>query len=317
MFTSLSPHSRAVLQALFITFLWSTSWVLIKLGLRDAIPALTFAGLRYVLAFLCLLPLLLRRPHDVAALRQLPRASWLRLALLGLLMYSATQGAQFVGLAYLPSITVNLLLSLTSLIVAGLGIWLLREHPTGVQWFGVAVYVVGVVIFFFPLSLPQDQLFGIGVVLGGVLANAAAALLGRAINRAGALSPLAVTVATMGMGSVVLLAAGMTFQGLPAISLTGWLLITWLAVVNTAFAFTLWNHTLRELSAMESSIINNMMMVQIPILAWLFLGEGISLKSGVGFAIAGVGILIVQVRRLPRRRAGVAVTGLEHAQTGE
>ncbi len=50
-----SPHGKAVLQALFVTFLWSTSWVFIKLGLTD-IPALTFAGLRYSLAFLCLLP---------------------------------------------------------------------------------------------------------------------------------------------------------------------------------------------------------------------------------------------------------------------
>lgn len=50
-----SPHLIAILQALFVTFLWSTSWVLIKFGLVD-IPALTFAGLRYGLAWLCLLP---------------------------------------------------------------------------------------------------------------------------------------------------------------------------------------------------------------------------------------------------------------------
>ena len=55
---SISPQTRARFQALFVTFLWSTSWVLIKIGLQD-IPALTFAGLRYGLAFLCLLPFLL------------------------------------------------------------------------------------------------------------------------------------------------------------------------------------------------------------------------------------------------------------------
>ena len=33
------PHFTAVFQALFVTFLWSTSWVLIKIGLVD-IPAL-------------------------------------------------------------------------------------------------------------------------------------------------------------------------------------------------------------------------------------------------------------------------------------
>ena len=45
-----SPSSNLipVLQALFVTFLWSTSWVLIKVGLKE-IPAISFAGLRYTL----------------------------------------------------------------------------------------------------------------------------------------------------------------------------------------------------------------------------------------------------------------------------
>ena len=55
----LSNQSRfwAILLALFVTFLWSTSWILIKIGLKE-IPALTFAGLRYLLGFFFLLPLL-------------------------------------------------------------------------------------------------------------------------------------------------------------------------------------------------------------------------------------------------------------------
>ncbi|MDL1890548.1 DMT family transporter, partial [Nitrospirales bacterium NOB] len=64
----ISSHMRAVLQALFVTLLWSSSWVLIKQGLKD-IPALTFAGLRYTLAFLCLLPLAARR-GDLRTLRR-------------------------------------------------------------------------------------------------------------------------------------------------------------------------------------------------------------------------------------------------------
>ena len=46
-------HHLPALQALFVTFLWSTSWVLIKFGLQE-IPAIGFAGLRYALAFLLL-----------------------------------------------------------------------------------------------------------------------------------------------------------------------------------------------------------------------------------------------------------------------
>ncbi|MDO9489806.1 MAG: EamA family transporter, partial [Sphingomonadaceae bacterium] len=66
-----------------------------------------------------------------------------------------------------------------------------------------------------------------------------------------------------------------------------------------AFAFTLWNHTQRTLGATESSLINNTMLVQIAILAWLFLGERPTLLQLAGLAVAAAGILIVQ---LPRRR---------------
>ena len=89
------PASRrlpAILQALLVTFLWSTSWVLIKLGLQASLPALSFAGLRYSLAFACLLPLLLANPGQRRALRSLSPAAWRQLALLGVVYYSLTQG---------------------------------------------------------------------------------------------------------------------------------------------------------------------------------------------------------------------------------
>jgi drug/metabolite transporter (DMT)-like permease len=65
-------------------------------------------------------------------------------------------------------------------------------------------------------------------------------------------------------------------------------------------AFTLWNHTLRTLSAMESSIINNTMLIQIAVLAWLFLGESLSWRMVLGMVLAALGTLLVQVRRRPR-----------------
>jgi len=56
----LPSRLAAVLQALLATFLWSTSFVLVKGGLRE-IPPLTFAGLRYGIAAVCLAPFALRR----------------------------------------------------------------------------------------------------------------------------------------------------------------------------------------------------------------------------------------------------------------
>jgi len=290
-----SPHLWAVVQALFVTFLWSTSWVLIKFGLED-IPALPFAGLRYTLAFLCLLPFALRS-GQLGQLRRLPAGTWLRLIALGLLFYSVTQGAQFLSLFYLPAMTVSLLLSFTTALVALLGIFLLGERPSALQWGGIGLYLAGVLVYFYPVSFPKAEIVGLIVACVGVLANALSSILGRDVNRSGELEPLAVTVVTMGIGAVVLLGGGIAAQGLPRLTWTHGAIILWLAVVNTALAFTLWNRTLRTLSAMESSIINNTMLFQIAVLAGLFLSEPLSGRKVLGMILAALGTLAVQIRR--------------------
>ncbi|MDX1520139.1 MAG: DMT family transporter, partial [Anaerolineae bacterium] len=284
-----------ILQALLVTFLWSTSWVFIKFGLAD-IPALTFAGLRYSLAFICLLPFGLGSASR-ARLRGLSKLDWLRLLGLGLLFYTVTQGAQFLGLTYLPAITVNLLLSFSAVVVTLMGIYFLKEFPIIFQWGGMGLYLVGAVIFFYPATFPTAQLFGLIVVIVGVLANAGSAVLGRAVNRHGDLPPLTVTLVSMGLGAFTLLAIGLIVEGIPRLNWLNWATIIWLAVVNTAFAFTLWNRTLQVLSALESSIINNTMMIQIPVLALIFLGERIGWREGIGMVLAGVGIAVVQLWR--------------------
>jgi drug/metabolite transporter (DMT)-like permease len=255
-----SPQAVAVFQAIFVTMLWASSWVLIKLGLRASLPALTFAGLRYVLAFVCLMPFVLLNPAHRSALRSLTRKDWGMLALLGIVYYTLTQGS--------PG-----------------------------QWFGIILTVIGVALYFLPVDANRFQIIGLLVAFGGVVTNAASALLGRQVNRRATLSPLLITFISMGFGSILLLVLGITIQGLGNIDLQSWLLIAWLAIVNTAFAFTLWNHTLRTLSAVESSVINSLMMPQIAILAFVFLGERLSSKEITGLVLVGLGVMIVQLRK--------------------
>jgi drug/metabolite transporter (DMT)-like permease len=229
-------------------------------------------------------------------LQKLSKRDWMQLAVLGLLFYAITQGTNFIGLSYLPTVTVSLLLSFSPVVVALLGILILRERPLLRQWLGIGLCLIGAILYFYPLLLPNGQSIGFIVVLIGVLANALSSILGREVNRSGNISPLTVTVVSMGVGGLVLLASGLAFQGLPQLSLTNWGIILWLAVVNTAFAFTLWNHTLRTLSAMESTVINNTMLIQIAFLAWLFLGESLNRKEIVGMVVVGMGALLVQLR---------------------
>ena len=94
----------------------------------------------------------------------------------------------------------------------------------------------------------------------------------------------------------------MSNTGLPAINLQSWAIILWLALVNTAFAFTLWNHTLRTLTAMESSIINGTMMIWIPIFAVIILNETIAWKEVIGLVITILGTLIVQLKKSPKAK---------------
>ena len=288
----ISPRLRAILQALLVTFLWSTSWIFIKRTL-DEVPPLTFAGLRYTIAFLILVPGLWRHQPEI---RALSAKEWKLLILLGIVFYPVTQGGQFLALSYLDAISLSLLFNFIPLLVAMFSIIVLREIPSRLQWIGIAVFLFGVMLYFFPISFANGRGTGLLFAAINVVGAATASVLGRKINRDGTISPLVVTGVSMGIGSFLLLGTGVAVQGLPPISLSAWAVIGWLAVVNTAFAFILWNSSLQILSAVESSIINNMMLVQIAVLAWLFLGEQPTTRGLVGLAFAIVGVLLVNLK---------------------
>ena len=291
----ISKQVEAVLQALLVTLLWSTSWVLIKIGL-DEIPALTFAGLRYSMAFLCLLPLALLR-HNRRYLKSMSGNQWLQLALLGILYYAIVQGLIFLALAYLPAASTSLVWSLTSLFVALAGTIWLGEKLSWIGWFGVGLSVAGPLVFFSQAARIPAGGLGLVIAIFGMLANVGAAILGRYVNRQENLPPVMITTISMGVGAFVLLLAGTGIEGMPALNWSHLAIIAWLAVVNTAFAFTLWNHTLRTLNAAQSSVINNTMVIQVALLAWLFLGESLDGWEWLGIILAGAGAVLVQLRR--------------------
>ena len=291
-------HSRlkAILKAVFVTFLWSTSWVLIKIVLRGNIPAITFAGLRYTLAFLCLVPFVLINPSQRTALKKLTRREWGKLALLGVVFYSITQSAMFLALSYLPANMVNLLLNLTPVFVGVAGIFMLKEHPTTIQWTGIGLAVLGVGIYFFPLSLPEGQIIGVGIGVFCMMMNVASSILSREVNRGGTLPPLVVTFVSMGLGSVLMLTTGLVFQGFGTLTIKDWVIIAWMAVVNTSLAFNLWNQSLQILTAVESSVLNSLMMPQIAVLAVVFLGEALNPRTITGLVMVGIGTIVVQLK---------------------
>ena len=140
-------HIIPILQALLVTFLWSTSFIIIKWGLIE-IPPITFAGLRYILAFLCFIPFILKKKY-INEIKDLKPPQWNKLILLGIVFYTFTQGTQFLGLYFLPSVTVSLMLNFTPLIVAIMGIYFLNEKPTMLQWIGGLYLSLAYLLIFF------------------------------------------------------------------------------------------------------------------------------------------------------------------------
>lgn len=298
---------RAVGTALLVTFLWSSSWVLIRWGLDDeALEPLTFAAMRYGLAATVLALWVASSAKHRSGVASLDRSVVAQVIVLGVVFYALTQGAQFVAIDNQPAATTSLVLSMTPLLVASLAGRSLAEKPSSRQLAGALLVAVGAWLYFAgDLGATAVGMTAAGV---GLAANVTSALLGRRVNRPAHTSPVVVTALSMGVGAALLVVVGVSVEGIPSVSARAWLLIAWLAVVNTALAFTLWNRSLRRLSAVESAGINNTMLVQIALLAWLFLAEVPGLPELGGILLVSAGVFLTQaagVRRGPAARSPV------------
>jgi drug/metabolite transporter (DMT)-like permease len=285
---------KAIILAGIVTFIWATSWIMIKEGLKE-IPALTFAGLRYSIAVVVLMPFFLRK-NTLSQVKLLQRNDWIKLLSLGVVGFAFAQGALFLGLSYLPTVTIGLVLNLSSLFVAWLSNFALKERPTWLQWTGVLLNLIGILFYFSPSGAIKGN--GLGWLFAGIslFANVVGSIITRSLNRGGRINPLIVTVISMGFGALLMLFTGILWQGLPPFGLKSFMFLMILAVINTALCFVLWNYSSQTLTATESSIINSLMLVQVAILAWVFLGETQDLKQIIGLVLALAGVVVVQLR---------------------
>ena len=301
-------HLTAVAAALVVTFLWSSSWVLIRWGLDDeALEPLTFAALRYGLAALVLVAWVGGRRSLRDEVRSIDRSMVAGLVVLGVVFYAATQGAQFVAIAHQPAATSSIVLSWTPLLVALVAARALAEPPSARQVVGSLLVVAGAWLYF--AGDLGATTVGMVAAIVGLGSNVAASLLGRAVNRRADLSPVVVTAVSMAVGAVVLVAVGVVTEGVPSMSARAWIIVGWLAVVNTAFAFTLWNLSLRRLSAVESAAINNTMLIQIGVLAWIFLDERLGPVEIVGMAAVSIGVFAAQTASASRSQRAESGAG--------
>jgi len=293
--TMKSNRLQAITQGLLVCVIWASSFVLVKMGLAYLKP-LTLAGLRYFTAFLLLLPLMARRGdrggvtlplHDPAP------GHWGRLFIIGLCAYTIGNGTLFWGLQYLPATTGSFLLSLVPVPILFLGILCLREMPSAWQIVGLLISLAGGWLFFSP-GLGAGEPLAVGVVGIGLLAFAVFGILGREVAKAQQVQTVALTAIPLGFGGGILLLLALVVEGLPDFSLAGLIIVLWLAAINTALAYMLYNHALRTLTALEMNVLLNLSPLGTALLAALLLHEQMAPVQILGIIIVILGVSAVQ-----------------------
>ena len=282
-----------VLIALFVTFLWSSSFVIIKWGLED-VPPIIFSGFRYFTASILLVFLILLKKGERQHLKQLKSLDVLQILFYGLIFVFFTQGLQYLGLYYLPAISFTLILNLTIIIVMIFSAILLKEYISKLELFIIFITLIGIYLYFDDKLNLNLEILGFFIGVAALLTNSASTIYGRYLNRDRKYSSLLITGLSMSFGSILLLLVGLFFEK-PSFSAISIIYILWLAIFNTALAFTLWNYTMARLRAIDSALINNTMLPQIVVLSFIFLNEHPNLGDWFGIAIVAISIFIIQL----------------------
>jgi drug/metabolite transporter (DMT)-like permease len=283
-----SPRFVALGEGVIVTLLLGSTLVVAK-GALPYLGPLTLAALRYCLAFLLLLPFLI---HSCAGTRWSGRL-WGRFVAIGISFYVVGNGALFLSLKYVPATTASLLLSLVPLLVLFAGIVWLREMPTCAQSLGVVVGIIGSALFFAP-GLGAGRPLGVIIVAVGLIGNATFGVLGRDAAKTQQIDTVALTAVPLAIAGVALLPIALSVEGWPHMSIRVAIIVLWLAAINTAGVFFLYNRALRILPALQMSAIINCAPLVTALLAGLFLQERLLPTQIIGMIVVVAGVALVQ-----------------------
>jgi drug/metabolite transporter (DMT)-like permease len=304
---SISQPTRgvALVESLLVSLIWASSFLFVKEALADLGP-LTIAGLRYFGAFLILLPFM-RKHWQI--LPTFNRRTWLKLLSLGFTSYVIGNGALFWGLKFIPAITASFMMSFTPVLVLLGGVFWLKEIPTYRQLGGIVISLLGGGLFFSE-GLRSGEPTGVVILFIGLIGFALFSLLGRSSARAGQVNTLLLTALPLGMGGGILLLIGLPLEGLPSFSVKTLIIVIWLAAINTAFGYLLYNHALRVLPALEMNIMLNLSPLWTALMAWLVFHDRLSIFQLLGMLTVILGVVIVQTTQNNRSsmdssRAGI------------
>jgi drug/metabolite transporter (DMT)-like permease len=285
---------QALGEGVLLVLTLGTTLVIAK-GALGYLGPLTLAALRYCLAALALAPLALAplALRDGVRYRSWSPRLWLQLLAIGLAFYALGNGALFLSLKYLPAATTSLLLGLAPVVVLLGGIIWLRETPRRGQWVGMGVALMGTLLFFAHGLAPGEPL-GLAIGVIGMLGSASLSILARPLARERRLGVFALTTIPLAIGGLLLLPIALAAEGAPQLDPSAAVIVVCLAIVNTAFAYILYNRALQALAAFEVSALASLSPLVTTIGAWLFLAEPLIAPQIIGMIIMVSGVILIQ-----------------------
>lgn len=277
---------------LVLCIVWSSTWLAIKIGLRD-LPPLSFAALRFLIAILALLAVSLGREH------LLPRrhSDFAVLAFTGILMFSLNYGLVFWGELHVSSGLAAVIQASLPIFGMVLAHWMLPEEPLRWQHLAGALIAMGGVAVICARLLNFNGwlafLGGLGITVGA--AGAAFSnvwLKARKID----LAPSMVAAWQMIFGTIPLLLLALTLEGNPARlrwSSTAIFCLLYLALVGSALTFILLYWLMPRMTVTRLQTISLITPPGAIAFGWAMGGERLSAWSLLGALLVLAGVAII------------------------
>ncbi|MBM7659675.1 drug/metabolite transporter (DMT)-like permease [Bacillus mesophilus] len=282
----------AMIAGFLVTLLWSSSYFLNVLAFGEGIGPLTLAGLRYSVAVLFLFMINNRLKHKTSLNNKL---SVKQLVLLGITGYTMGQGLQYAGQFFLTPTQTSLLLNIgNTTLVAVIASLAIKEKIKRITWFGMVGVIVGAGSYYYPWEFGLQNLAGIIFVLLSSVGYAIHLTWTRHLIKNKNIHPQELVMKPMLIGAITMLIIGIIIEGPPIFSWKIIFIVLFLGIINGSLAFTLWTWSQKHLEAFESSIINNLMLIEIALFELLLLNRDFTLLQTVGLFIVFITVLIVQ-----------------------
>ncbi|MBT9382242.1 DMT family transporter [Pseudooceanicola sp. CBS1P-1] len=283
------PASAFLPLILASTFLQGSSFIATQLALAS-VPPLWLAALRFGVAALPLLPVLLWRG---LGLRGLP---WRDLWVIGLLQTAGVMAFLTLGLQHTTAPRAAILMASNPLLVALLSAPVLGQRVSPRGWCGLAL--AGVSICIGPGQLAGGGGLGRGdlLVACGSACWALSTLYGRA--RAPAVDPWALSFWQMLIGALVLALLALAVREPFALPVggTGWLAFLWLALPASSGAMSLWFAALRAGGALRASGFLFLCPAFAALIAYAVQGTTLSWHEAGGAVLIAIGVVLLTRR---------------------